>query len=97
MMLRKIRVFLGIFLCLSIFLTATDYSSAAKKNGGNKIVLKQKKKTLKVGQSFRIKIKKSKGIIMKQLKFTTKSSKVKVTKKGMVTAKKQELPQSIAS
>ena len=85
---KKIRVLVSVVLCLSVFLSWADYSSAAKKNKGKIIALKEKKKTLKIGKSFQIKIKKSKGITIKKLKCTTKSSKIKVTQKGKVTAKK---------
>ncbi|MDE6567354.1 MAG: hypothetical protein K2K70_06450, partial [Lachnospiraceae bacterium] len=89
MMFRKgIRVLVSGLLCLSLFLAGAGHSFAATKNTGKKLALKTKKKTLKIGQSFQIKIKKSKGISIKKLKCTTKSSKIKVTQKGKVTAKK---------
>jgi len=87
-MSRKIRVLVSSVLCAAIFLAGADYSSAAVKKKGKTVDLKQKKKTLKVGKSFRIKIKKSKGVTIKKLKCSTKSSKIKVTQKGKVTARK---------
>lgn len=47
MLRKKIRVLVSIVLCMSVFLTGADYSSAAISNKGRLVGLQQKKKILK--------------------------------------------------
>lgn len=85
---KYVKNLMSVVIVVAMVITCFSGTFDISQEKSQPVRLKATPKTLQVGKTYQLKVKKAKGITIKKKSFSKKGTAVKVSKKGKITAKK---------